>query len=67
MVIRRKKIWSLTYADDAVFMATSEEELKDVLKRFTRYLERKKVMLSAEKSKSTTFEKDGGRRKTRNV
>jgi len=45
---RKTKIfWSIIYADDEVLLATREEELKEMLRRFKRFLERKGLSLSA--------------------
>ena len=63
VVIGREKVWSIIYADDITLMATSQEGLKHMLKRLRKYLERKGLTLSTEKSKILVFEKgEGGRR-----
>lgn len=61
----REKIWSITYADDIVLLADREEELKSMMKRFRRFLEKKKMTMSTEKSKIIVFEKSRGRAKKR--
>lgn len=38
-VIGKKKIWSLSYADDIALIATSEQELKRMMKKFKKYRE----------------------------
>ena len=63
IVVGREKCWTITYADDIVLLAENEQEMKGMLKRFKRYLERKNLMLSTEKSKILVFEKGGGRRR----
>lgn len=42
VTIGKEKFWTITYADDMVLLALSEGELKGMIKRFKRYLERKK-------------------------
>lgn len=39
--IGKEKFWTITYADDMVLLAKSEEELKRMLKQFKRYLKKK--------------------------
>jgi len=51
------------YADDIVLLVWREAELKKVMKRFRRFLERRDLSLSPDKSKITVFEK--GRKRTR--
>lgn len=51
MVIGRKKVWSIAYADDIVLLARSEQELKGVMKRFKKYIDKKGLTVSLEKSK----------------
>lgn len=65
IVIGEEKIWTISSADDVVLLAKREEDLKAIMKRFNKYIERKGLMLSAEKSKVMVFEKkrgDGGRK-----
>jgi len=51
IVVEKEKIWSISYADDIVLLAKSEQELKRMIKRFRKYVERKRLILSSEKSK----------------
>ncbi|XP_043588291.1 uncharacterized protein LOC122570259 [Bombus pyrosoma] len=44
-------VWPLTYADDIVLMADREEELKEMLKRFEKFLNETELELSTEKIK----------------
>lgn len=60
---REKKICSLEYADNVVLVATSEGELREMIRRLERYLEEKKLSLNEKKSKVMVFRKGGGRRK----
>lgn len=48
----------MTYADD-ILVARNEEDLKGMLKRFRRYLSKKRLTLNVEKSKVIVF--DNGR------
>jgi len=48
VIIGKEKFWSLTYAD-MVLVARNEEDLKGMLKRFRKYLSRKKLTLNVEK------------------
>lgn len=49
IVIGKEKIWSITYADDVVLIAKSEKELKEMMRRFKKYIERKGLILNTEK------------------
>jgi len=49
VVIGRKKFW-ITYSD-VVLLTKSEQELKGMLRRFKKYIERKGLILSMDKSK----------------
>lgn len=62
IVIGKEMFRSLTYADDIVLVAKSEKELKEMLKRLEKFLNRKKLKLNPEKSKILVFER-GKRRK----
>lgn len=58
------------YADDIVLLTERKEELKEMLKRFKRFLEKKArrrqlLILSPEKTKVMVFEKRRGRVKKR--
>lgn len=62
VTIGKEKFWTITYADDMVLLAKSEEELKGMIKRFKRYLEKKNMLLSTEKLKILVFEEGRGRK-----
>lgn len=51
VVIGKEKIWNLVYADDVVLIASGENELKEMMKRFAKYVERNGMKFSAEKPK----------------
>ena len=65
IVVGKVKFWSLTYCDDVVLVAKDEAGLRSMLKTFKRYLEKKKMVLNAQKSKVLVFRKGGGREKKR--
>ena len=53
----------MTYADDIVLMADREEELKEMLKRFEKFLKETELELSTEKTKIVVFEKRKNKRR----
>ena len=65
IVVGERKVWSLTYADDTVLMAVREEELKEMLKRFKKFLKEAELKLSTEKTKILDFEKRRNKRRHR--
>ena len=44
--VGREQIWNLTYADDIVLLANEPKDLKDMIRRFGKYLERKGLQLN---------------------
>jgi len=58
-----ERVYILAYADDMVLMAEGEDEMRSMMERLERYLERKKVELNAGKTKIVRFRKGGGREK----
>lgn len=64
-MVGRREIWTLMYAGDIVLLAEREGELKEMLRRFKKYLEKKSLILSSEKTKVMVFEKRKGRTKKR--
>jgi len=53
------------YADDIVLLARRKAELKEMMKRFRKFLERKGLRLSPDKLKIMVFENERGRTKKR--
>lgn len=53
--IGRKRFYSLAYADDLAILATTEKDLKRILKTLKKYLDEKEMILNAEKSKVLVF------------
>ena len=56
-IVVGERVWSLTYADDIVLMADSEEQLKEMLMRFKKFLKKAELELSTEKTKIVAYEK----------
>ncbi|XP_033362843.1 trichohyalin-like [Bombus vosnesenskii] len=65
IVVGDRKAWSLSYADDIVLIADTEEELKEMMKRFKTFLEEVELELSTEKTKVIVFEKRRNKRRQR--
>lgn len=63
VLISKEKVWAISYADDIVLLAESEQELNGMMKKFKRYLERRGLILSPEKSKVMVFERGRGNTK----
>lgn len=61
-IVIGKKIWSLAYADGIALIPKTPEELKEMIGRMKRYLEKKELTLNVEKSKILTFKKGRGKR-----
>ncbi|XP_067212233.1 golgin subfamily A member 6-like protein 6 [Linepithema humile] len=59
--LRGRKVYSLAYADDMVLIAEEEEEMKGMMEKLERYLDRKNLELNTEKTKIMRFRKGGGR------
>ena len=62
-IIGKKKIWTVTYADDTALVENNEENLQKMMQTYKRFLRRKGLDLNTEKSKIMEFRKAGGRRK----
>jgi len=65
VVVGREKFWSITYADDIVLVAKSEQELKSMMRRLKKYIDKKGLILSPEKSKVMVFERERGKSRKR--
>jgi len=57
VVMGKEKIWSISYTDDIMLLAKSEQELKGMMKRFRKYTERKGLILSSKKSKEIVLDR----------
>lgn len=58
-----KKLKVLGYADDLVVLAEEEEGMRWLMRRLETYLDRKGLVLNAEKTKVMRFGGGGGRRR----
>ena len=63
MRLGKKKIFTLAYADDVMLLANNDTGMREMLKRFRKYIEKKGLELNVEKLKVMEFRKKGGRRK----
>jgi hypothetical protein len=61
VVLGRKKIYYLAFADDIVLLATNENELKDMIRAVHRFANNRRLSINEGKSKVMMFSK-GGRR-----
>lgn len=59
----RRRLRTLSYADDVTLLAENEKVLRDMLKRLKIWIKRKGLELNAKKTKIMIFRKAGGRRK----
>lgn len=55
------RVYTLAYANDMVLIAEKENEMRSVMDRLEKYLEKKRLKLNAEKSKIMRFRKRSGR------
>jgi len=55
-----ERIYSLAYADNVVLVAEDEDEMKSMMERLERYIERKKLELNTRKTKTLRFRKGDG-------
>lgn len=53
-VIGKEKMWSISYVDDMVVTA-SEQKLKGMMKRFKKYIERKRLVLKNQVQKNQKY------------
>jgi len=56
-----RRVYDLEYADDMVLLAEGEEEMRSMIERLERYLDKKRLELNAEKTNIKRFRKGGGR------
>lgn len=55
------RMYTLLYADDMVLLAEDEDEMRSMIWRLERYLERKDLELNVEKINIVRFRRRGGR------
>ena len=56
IVIGKERLWSLAYADDIVLLAENREALIDMRDTLKTFLNNRKLILSAEKTKVLIFD-----------
>lgn len=59
--MKRKKVYSLSYADDVVLMAEEEDELRSMLEKLEGYLDKKGLVINIGKTKVMRCRRGGGR------
>lgn len=57
VLVGRKKIFCLAFADDIIIMAYSAAELKDMIKALQRFANKRQLVINADKSKVMVFSK----------
>ena len=57
VLVGRKKIFCLAFADDIILMAYTAAELKDMVRAMQRFAVRRQLVINPEKSKVMTFSK----------
>ena len=62
-VIGNKKISMVAYADDVALVANDKEKIKEMMKTFKKFQQRKGLEFNTEKSKIMEFRKEGEKRK----
>lgn len=60
--VTSRKIFTLAYADDVV-LTEKEEDMRAMVYKIEKYLERKRLELNVKKLKMMRFKKDGSRGK----
>lgn len=63
IVIGNRKIWTVSYADDVVLMASNKAGLDKMSSRFRTYIGRRNLELNTEKTKYMVAKKRGGKSK----
>jgi hypothetical protein len=56
-VVGREKVWSLAFAENLVTVAKSEREMKKIMKKLGKYVRKKKLEVTVEKTKMMMFNK----------
>ena len=67
VIIGKEKCWTIMYADDVILLIENmrDADMREMLKRFKRFIQKKGLNLSPEKSKIMVFEKGRSRIKKR--
>lgn len=53
----KRRVYTLAYADDIILIAEKEDEMRSMVDRMKRYLEKKRLELNAKKLKIMRFRK----------
>ena len=62
--IGRTKIYSIAYADDGILLANNKVELRELIRKFEKFIEKNGLKLNVEKIKIMEFRRNAkGRRK----
>lgn len=56
--LSEEREYTLAYADDMVLMAEGEDEMRSMLERLERYLDKKRLKLNPEKTKIMRFSQE---------
>ena len=59
IVIRKKKIYSIGYADDVILLANNEVGIQEMIGRFGKFIERRGLELNTKKTKIIRFRRNG--------
>lgn len=51
VIVGKKKIWSMSYADDVVCLAKSKEELREMMKTIGKYMDKRDLKVNVKKTK----------------
>lgn len=62
LVVGRKKIWTLAYADDLVLISKTEKEMTEMIRYMERYVKKKRMEVNVDKTKMLVFGNARGRR-----
>jgi hypothetical protein len=57
----KRRVYSLAYADDLVLLAEGEDEMRSLIERLERYMDRKGLEVNAGKTKIMRFRRGGER------
>lgn len=63
MKLEEGKVFTLSYVDDIVIIAEEKQDMRAMMNRLERYLERKGLELNEEKTKVMRFRKEEGAKK----
>lgn len=61
--VEGEKVYSLANADNIILLAEEEKRMRNMIKRFKKYVRENNLSLNMEKSKILRFTKERGREK----